>query len=101
MDPNCPPIDDQAFKSQDWSQQYGDLKEAIPANAPSPRGRDVVLRMMVDSDHAKDEADCRSRMGYMIFVNMSLIGWLTQRQKTVEKAVFGSEFVAMTHGVET
>ena len=101
MDPNYPPIDQRAFEPQDWSQQYGDIKEPIPVNAPTPRGCDVVLRMMVDSDHAGDEADRRSRTGYMIFVNMALIDWLTQKQKTVEKAVFGSEFVAMTHGVET
>ena len=56
--------------------------------------------MMVDSDHAGDETDCRSRTGYMIFFNMSLIDWISKKQATVEKAVFGSEFVAMTHGVE-
>ena len=68
---------------------------------PPARGKAVVLRMMVDSDHTGDEADRRSRTGYMIYVNMALIDWLTQKQKTVERAVFGSEFVAMTHGVET
>ena len=79
MDPNYPSIDDGAFEPQDWSQQYGDINEPIPVNAPSPRGREVVLRMMVDSDHAGDEAGCRSRTGYMLFVNMSLIDWLTQK----------------------
>ena len=57
--------------------------------------------MMVDSDHAGDETDRRSRTGYMIFVNMALIDGLSKKQATVEKAVFGYEFVAMTHGVET
>ena len=57
--------------------------------------------MMVDSDHAGDTTDRCSRMGYMIFVNMVLIDWLSKKQATVEKAVFGSKFVAMTHGVET
>ena len=56
---------------------------------------------MVDSDHTGDETDRRSRTGYMIFFNMALIDWLSKKQATVEKAVFGSEFVAMTHGVET
>ena len=37
----------------------------------------------------------------MIFVNMALIDWLSKKQDTVEKAIFRSEFVAMTHGVET
>ena len=57
--------------------------------------------MMVDSDHTGDKIDRRSRTGYMIFVNMALIDWLYKKQATVEKAVFGYEFVAMTHGVET
>ena len=56
--------------------------------------------MMVDSDHTGDKTDRRSRTGYIIFVNMSLIDWLSKKQATVEKAVFGSEFIAMTHGVE-
>ena len=56
---------------------------------------------MVDSDHAGDETDSCSRTGYMIYVNMALIDFLSKKQATVGKAVFGSEFVAMTHGVET
>ena len=56
---------------------------------------------MVDSDHAEDNTDRRSRTGYMIYVNMVLIDWLSKKQATVEKAVFGSEFVVMMHGVET
>ena len=57
--------------------------------------------MMVDTDHAGDEADRRSSTGYVIYVQTDLIYWLSKNQDTVEKAVFGSKFVAMTHGVET
>ena len=57
--------------------------------------------MMVDSDHTGDDTDCRSHTGYMIYVSMALIEWLSKKQYTIKKAVFGSEFVAMTHGVET
>ena len=32
---------------------------------------------------------------------MALIYWLSKKQATVKKSVFGSEFVAMTHGIET
>ena len=56
---------------------------------------------MFKSDHAGDVADRRSRTGYMIYVQMALIDWLSKKQATVEKAVFGYEVVAMTHGVET
>ena len=39
--------------------------------------------------------------GCMIYVKMALIDWLSKKQATVEKSVFGSDFFAMTHGVET
>ena len=57
--------------------------------------------MVVDSDHSGDETYRCSCTGYMIYVNMALIDWLSKKQATDQKAVFGSEFVAMTHGVET
>ena len=69
-------------------------------NAPEPLGESVELRMHVDSDHASDASDRRSRTGFMIFMNMALIDWLSKKQTTVEGAVFGAEFVAMKHGIE-
>ena len=56
---------------------------------------------MVESDHTGDKNTRRSRTGFMIFMNISLIIWLSKRQPTVETAVFGAEFVAIKHGVET
>jgi len=32
---------------------------------------------------------------------MALIVWLSKRQPTIETSVFGAEFVAMKHGIET
>ena len=37
----------------------------------------------------------------MIFLNNGLIDWLSKKQGTVEGSVFGAEFLAMKHGVET
>ncbi len=34
---------------------YGDVEEAIPPDMPPPLGKDVDLRMMVDSDHAGEK----------------------------------------------
>ena len=56
--------------------------------------KEVELRMFVDADHARDKASRRSRTGFMIYMNMALINWLSKKQPTVESAVFGSEFVA-------
>ena len=37
----------------------------------------------------------------MIFIQNSLICWLSKKQATIELSVFGAEFVAMKHGMET
>ncbi len=39
-DPIYPNIDLRVFKQCDWKQFYGEVKEAIPPNAPLPRGKD-------------------------------------------------------------
>ena len=56
--------------------------------------------MMVDSDHEEDKANQRSQTGFMIYVNMALINWLSKKQPTIESSVFGDEFVAMKTGME-
>jgi hypothetical protein len=96
FDPTRPKIDRSNFNDgADWRDFYGDIKEAIPPDAPEPRGRPVVTRGLVDSDHAADKETRRSRTGYMIFINMSMIMWLSKKQATAESSVFGSEFVAI------
>ena len=72
FDPTYPSIDMSDFKVCDWKQFYGDVAEAMPPNAPEPRGKDVDLRMFVDSDHAGEKMTRRSRTGFMIFMNTAL-----------------------------
>jgi hypothetical protein len=100
FDPTYPTIDMNQFPTYDWTEFYGDASEAIPPDMPTPLGKDVDLRMMVDSDHAGDKTRRRSRSGILIFLNMALIDWLSKRQPTIETSVFGAEFVAMRLGIE-
>ena len=103
FDPTYPDILLEHFNElehKDWRHFYGDVEEAIPVNAPTPRGKGVDLRMFVDSDHAGDKRTRRSRTGYFIFLNSALIAWLSRKQGTIETSVFGAEFVAMKTGVE-
>jgi len=100
FDPCYPTIDMTSFKECDWSSFYGNVQEAIPPNAPEPRGKDVDLRMFVDSDHAGDKRTRRSRTGFIIFLNMAPIVWFSKKQATIETSVFGAEFVAMKQGME-
>jgi hypothetical protein len=76
------------------------VQEAIPTNALPPLGKEVDLRMMVNSNHAGDKMTQRSRTGFLTFLNMLLINWLSQKEPTIESSVFGAEFVAMKLGVE-
>ena len=102
FDPTYPELDLDSFNDgAAWKDFYGEISEAIPPNAPEPRGKPIDLRMYCDSDHAGDKETRRSRTGYMIFMNLALIAWLSKKQPTVESSVFGAEFVAMKHGIET
>ena len=63
LDPSYPDIDHDKFKQDaNWTAFYGDVKEAIPVNAPKPLGKDVDLRMFVDSDHAGDKTNRRAAL---------------------------------------
>ena len=100
FDPAYPSIDRTNFQEHDWKRSYGDVKESIPSNCPKPLGREVDLRMFMDSDHATDETTRRSRTGYFIYVNLALVNWLSKKQARIETSVFGAEFVAMKQGME-
>jgi len=101
FDPTYPEIDMGSFKECDWKTFYRNVKEAIPPNAPEVRGKEVHLRLYVDSDHAGEEVTRCSRTGFFIFLNMAPVVWFSKRQPTVETNVFGAEFVAMKNGTET
>jgi hypothetical protein len=101
FDPTYHDVDMCAFIKTDWKPMYGDVKEAIPPNAPVTRGKSIDLRLFVDSDHAGEHFTRRSRTGFVIYLNMAPIVWFSKRQPTVESSVFGAEFVAMKNVIET
>ena len=57
--------------------------------------------MYVDSDHAGDQLTHHSRTRYMIFMNTALIQYVSKKQPTLETSIFGAEFIALKHGIET
>ena len=66
-------MDHSNFWECDWTDFYEGAVEAIPHNSPPPRGKEVDLHMFVDSDHAGNKQTRRSRTGFMIYMNMSLL----------------------------
>jgi hypothetical protein len=79
---------------------YGNAEEAIPPDMPPPLGKDVDLRMMVDSDHVGEKRTQRSCTGFIMFCNLAPIIWLSKQQATIKTSVFGAESIAMKHGIE-
>jgi hypothetical protein len=94
-------IDEDAFVKADWKAMYGDAKEALQPDAPLPLGKEVDLRLYVDSDHAIHNFTRRSRTGFVIYLSMEPVVWFSKQQPAVESSAFGAEFVAMKNGVET
>jgi hypothetical protein len=101
FDPTVPYCNETSFQECDWKEFYGDVQEAIPSNAPEPRGESVHIRMYVDSDHTGEKRTRRSRSGFFVFLNCALVQWLSKKQPTIETSVFGAEFVAMRIGMES
>jgi hypothetical protein len=88
FDPTYPDVDMGTFIKTDWKFMYGDVKEMIPSYSHVPRGKEVDLRLFVDSDHAGDQFTRRSRTVFVIYLNMAPIVWFSKRQPTVESSVF-------------
>ena len=93
-------VDHVEQEKPDWSDFYADAKELLPPDMPEPLGKPVQMTTFVDSDHAGDKVTRRSRTGILVFLNRAPIVWISKKQNSIETSTFGSEFMAMKHGVE-
>jgi hypothetical protein len=100
FDETLPEFDESRFNVCDWQEYYPDAVEAIPPNAPVPRGNTVMTTRFVDADHAGCQVTRRSHTGVLLYVNCAPVVWYSKRQNTVEASTFGSEFIAMKTAVE-
>ncbi len=100
LDDTIPYVNQEHFIPADWCKFYPDAVEAIPSNAPEPRGNPIVVSCFVDADHAGNRVTRRSHTGIIIFCNCAPILWFSKRQNTIETSTFGSEFVAARIAVE-
>jgi hypothetical protein len=62
FEPNYPAVDMGTFIKTDWKSIYGDVTEMNPSDAPIPRGKEVDLRLFVNSDHAGEQFTRRAIM---------------------------------------
>jgi hypothetical protein len=60
----------------------------------------MTMRVFVDSNHAGDMLTCRSRTGFIVFLNNAPIYWSSKKQNLCGTSTFGSKFVAMKQATE-
>ncbi len=105
FNPREPSINHADFSKLDWlntvyANERGELIEDLAKELPRPFGKEFVIRMLVDSDHAGDHVTRWSRSGFLVFLNSALIYWTSKKQTTIETSSFGSKFMAMKTGTE-
>ena len=83
LDPTYPEIDYVSCNRHKWVDFYCKVKESIPLNIPESRGKDVDLKMYVNSDHARDKSPRRLRTGFLIYRIMSVIQCISKKQTTI------------------
>ena len=49
------------------------MYKELPANMPELRGKRFVMRAKVNADHALDTVTRRSRTGFLVYLNCSLV----------------------------
>lgn len=54
-----------------------------------------MISLAVDSDFGTDKLHTKSRYGFIIYLNGNPIIWYSEKQGTIQSAVFGAEFVEM------
>ena len=88
-------MNDELFVKQNWDGLYGEDGEVIPGNAPRPLGNEFIMRAYVDASFAGCKLTRRSRTGFMVFINNTMVYAMSKKQGSCETSTFGSEFVAM------
>jgi hypothetical protein len=90
-----PDLSDLPDIEYDWELSvYRSVKEAVPQDAPTPRGNRVTMIHYVDANLYHDLLTGRSVTGILHILNQCPIDWFSKKQATVETATYGSEFVA-------
>ena len=84
----------------DWTYVYGNVKEELPYNMPTPKGKEVMITVFADANLYHDYVTGRSVTGLLMMLNKTPIDWFSKKQNTVETATYGSEFVAARIGTE-
>jgi hypothetical protein len=85
----------------DWSSTvYGNSKEELPPDMPIPKGKCMRMTTYQDANLYHDMVTGRAVSGIIHLVNQTPVFWFCKKQKTVETATYGSEFMVARHSAE-
>ena len=85
----------------DWTYSvYGNVQEILPDDMPEPLGEAVIITTAMDANLNHCLATGKSVTGCLHSVNKTLVDWYSKKQATVEKAIYGSEFIAAKTATE-
>ena len=71
---------------------YGEVKDLIPGDWPTPLGDYLRLTHYVDANLIHNQITVRSVTGILHLVNKTPVDWYSKKQSTVETYAYGSEF---------
>ncbi len=96
-----PDYSDLPHHKYDWARTvYGDVKEQVPDNAPTPKGKRVVTTTFKDANLLHDLTTGKAVTGILHMLNKTPVDWFTKKQATVETATYGAEFSASRTAVQ-
>ena len=85
----------------DWSYTIlGNVQEIIPNNCPKPLGKSFTTTTTLDANLLHYLATGSSLTACLHFCNQTPTDWYSKKQATVERATYGSEFVAAKTATE-
>ena len=88
------------IKEYDWKEFYPDTIEELPPDMPDLRGVTAWITIYKDADHAHNQVMHHSIIGVLLFVNNTVMMWISKQQKTIIMSTYGSELVAGCVAVE-
>jgi len=89
FNPTYPENNPSQFPRHDWRRFYDIVEEPILLNMSKPLQKPFVIHVYVDADQLSRS----SHTGYIMFLNPIVINWYSKKQGSIERAMFGSEFM--------
>ena len=66
------------IEEYDWNEFYPDAIEELPPDMPEERGAKARITVYKDADHAHDQVTHRSITGVLLFVNNTVMTWISK-----------------------